>query len=344
MGSRSFLTLVGVVVLLSIVAIFVSVSRQPDRVTSELLLPELEAALNEVEKITVKTAGNRTVATLVRGDERWTVVEASDYPADLGRIRQNLIALSQARIVEEKTSNPELYDQLGVENIDNEDAEGTQLDIEAEGYTASVIIGDTGVSGGDMAYARLTGEPRSVMVNADLNLAGDHQEWLDRDLLDVASSRIHAVTLTHPDGEVLRIEKSTPDATDFTVLNIPDGRELTHATVANPIGAALSSLRLDGVMSSADFAPADSEFVVARVETFNGLIVESRAYAVEDGIRVSFSASAGTPISAEAEELQPDEIATLNQRLGSWIYTLPSYKTDQLTKRMDDLLKAEEEE
>jgi hypothetical protein len=32
------------------------------------------------------------------------------------------------------------------------------------------------------------------------------------------------------------------------------------------------------------------------------------------------------------------EAAAINARLGGWIYTLPGYKTEQFTRRLQDLL------
>lgn len=380
MSSRGLLTLLIAVVLLVVVVFVVSTSDSPERATSELLLPQLSGKLNEIESITVRAPGDTTVATLRRGADQWTVAEASDYPANLGRIRQNLIALADARIVEEKTSNPEFYDRLGVVDIADEKATGTQLEIAAPEFSATVIVGDTGVSGGNMAYVRRSGEPQSLMVSADLDLSDDRAEWLERDLMDISSAEVHRVIITHPDGELLSLQKDSPDATDFSVAGIPEGRELSFGGVANSIGAVLSSLRLDEVTPEATFEAAAAEPVIARFETFNGMVVQARVYPVDAGVRVSFEVSADPVLadnssglqkaaadapSAEADEAGDEaleapetpeavddavdpfptvqaEAEKLNQRLQGWIYTLPSYKSDQLTKRLEDLFESED--
>jgi hypothetical protein len=377
MSSRGLLTLLIAVVLLIVVGFVVSTSDSPERTTSELLLPQLSGKLNEIESITVTAAGDTTVATLRRGTEQWTVAEASNYPANLGRIRQNLIALADARIVEEKTSNPAFYDRLGVVDIGDEKATGTQLEIAAPEFTATLIVGDTGVSGGNMAYVRRSGEPQSLMVSADLDLSDDRAEWLDRDVMDISSAQVHRVIITHPDGGTLNLQKDSPDATDFTVAGIPEGRELSFGGVANSIGAVLSSLRLDEVAPGATFDAGAAEPVIARFETFNGMVVQARVFPVDAGVRVSFEVSADPALavdgsdlreaaadapSAEAEEAGDEalegteaaddavdrfaavqaEAEKLNQRLQGWIYTLPSYKTDQLTKRLEDLLDSDD--
>ena len=67
---------------------------------------------NNVSRIVVRTAGDKTVATLERLENNWVVAERSNYPADVALIRKSLIALAEARVLEEKTSNPELYQRL----------------------------------------------------------------------------------------------------------------------------------------------------------------------------------------------------------------------------------------
>jgi hypothetical protein len=58
--------------------------------------------------------------------------------------------------------------------------------------------------------------------------------------------------------------------------------------------------------------------------------VEASAWGTTDGTRVTFVASGEGAVAPEA--------AALNARLGGWVYTLPSFRTEQLTRRLRDLL------
>ena len=99
---------------------------------------------------------------------------------------------------------------------------------------------------------------------------------------------------------------------------------------------------------------------MARFETFDGLVIETRTYRLEEQMTVAFRARADQSLAsrfqvdidsstAEGEETSQtdelsfsvtvDEAEKLNTKLGPWLYTLPSYKADQLVKRLDDLLK-----
>jgi hypothetical protein len=370
MNSR---TLIGILVALGVLtalAVAVSFSQRETGGAGQLLLPELKAQLNDIGRIVVLTGGKKTVATLERREGQWVVAERSAYPADLGRIRTNLIALAEARIVEEKTANAEFYNKLGVEDIDKESATGVQLELTTGDRTTSVIIGQTGVGGGDRAYARLAGVATSWMVSGKFNLAKDAGEWLDRSIVDVASGRVLAVTIAHPEGPPVQITKASREAVNFDVQDVPKGRELSFSTVGNAIGGALSDLTLDNVTAAEGFAPGDVKPVVTRFETFDGLVVEATSWKTAEGLRFKFAAradqalaerlaapAAGKAEDAKAAEATPAaatatdgkdatptfddvkaEAERINARLAPWVYTLADFKAEQFVKKLEDLL------
>ncbi len=398
MNNRRILLLLSLLAALSGVAWLLSRQAGPPAgAQAEPFLPGLAAALNALEEVVVIGPGERVIATLKRQADGWTVAEADGYPADIGRLRGLLLALSRARIVETKTARPELHARLGVEDLSLEDASGIKLVLRSPAYSASVIIGETGVAGG-MSYVRRADENQAYLVDQQLDTGETLRDWLDRRVLDIPASEIRRVTIEHPDGETLVIEKSDPQASDFQVLDIPEGRKLAYPGVANAIGAALSGLQFESVMPATELATPAAPPVLTRFETFDGLTIDARSWRVEDGHLVAFSVSATAPPpmppaaadgaetpatdataphsaedsgataphsaedsgatalhsaedsgataphSAAEVSTGPDPVARaveLNHRLGGWLYRLPDYKTDQLIRRMNDLLEAE---
>jgi hypothetical protein len=336
--------------ILVMIALFYTTPNDFNGVDHGLFLPDLKAGINDVDKITITTANNELVATLQRGEAQWTVVERYGFPANVGKIRSILIALADAQIIETKTADPALYDRLGVQDLDQPDASGTRIDISGPGQTISLIVGDTGVRG-DMAYVRQVGADQSFLVSADLDLGSNIADWIDKDLLNISPSNVHTVTINHPDGDSLSIEKINREATGFTVVEVPEGRELSYASIADPIGGVLTALTMDDVTTLTALDLGASEPVVTRFETFDGLVIEVDAYhLLDDDIKVRFRISADQALADEfidtdAETTDPAFSSTvakaeeLNAKLEPWIFTLPSFKSDQLVKRMEDLLK-----
>jgi hypothetical protein len=289
MNARRLGLLIVAVLVLGALALMLSRPDSGEGESGELLLPALAGKLNDIDQVTVTGPGDDVIATLVRGDGGWQVAERG-YPANLGRVRKNLIALSQARIRETKTANPEFYDRLGLLDIANDEATGLQLELRAGEEQFAVLIGDTGVGGGNGAYVRIPGQARSYLVDAGFDLGKSLKQWLDAEVMDIGSDEVRSVRIEHPDGDVILLSKSSPDATQFSVDNIPEGRTLTFPSVGNSIGAALASLELDDVQPAADFSPSATP-TVARFETFDGLVVEAQTWRVDDGHRVAFRAS-----------------------------------------------------
>lgn len=363
MNLRNLLILFAALGLAALAAWLLSEDDSASLSEGDRVLPGLSAALNDINSVTVRRAGDTTVATLRRDDAGWVIADRDDYPANFARIRQNLRGLADAQIFEAKTANAEFYERLGVRDIADPEATGTELDIQTPGYSARVIIGRTDEGGGSLAYVRRAGEAQSYLVTASLDPGTSAADWLDTAILDLPSTRVRSVQLSHPDGEILAIAKPRSESTNYTVADVPEGRSLTYDGVANAIGAALAGLKLDDVEPAAGFDARDSEATVARFETFDGLVVEVRTWQLEDRSVQAFKATAakpqaapetadadddGTaedangPTDAEALAQVQQEADTINARLNDWIYTTPSFKAEQFTRRMDDLLAAAE--
>jgi hypothetical protein len=126
---------------------------------------------------------------------------------------------------------------------------------------------------------------------------------------------------------------TVPDeALGFVVDGIPAGRALSYPGVANTIAAALADLQMEDVHTRDVLGSSPGKPVIARFVTTDGLVVEASAWRLADDTRITFLASGEGEAGKEAD--------ALNARLGGWVYTLPSYKTEQLTRRLTDLLAA----
>lgn len=343
MNRRSLAWLVGVLAVLAVLA-GLALRGQRDATPAEgPFLPGFRDELNDISRIVITGPGNTAIATLERGADRWTVSGRNSYPADVGRIRKNLLALAEARIVEEKTSNPEFYERLGVEDISSPSAGGVQLTITGGREPVDLIVGLAQSGAPDLTYVRRAGEPASWLIAGQFDLPKNGGEWLDRALTDLPAERIESVTIDHPGIETLRIArvpapaKPAADATpapegivEFSVAGIPAGRELSYPGVGNGVASTLADLQLEDVETRDALGANPGKPIVARFVATNGLVVEASAWRLPEGTRVTFSASG----EGEAEK----EAADLNSRLVGWVYTLPSYKTEQLTRRLQELL------
>ena len=169
------------------------------------MLPGLQARLPEVASITV--SGHDEAFTVARQEQRWTVTDRDDYPAQTEAVRATLLGIAGMQRVEAKTGRPERYAKLQVEDITQADARSVLFELQAADGAglAQLILGKarptTGDSGQREYYVRLGGEAQSWLVRTEREPRTELLEWLEQPVLEIDPSRIRRVTVEHPGGE-----------------------------------------------------------------------------------------------------------------------------------------------
>ena len=324
----SYLLLVAIVVTIAVVLVPSKTGDQPAHEIGPFL-PELAEQVNEVSLIRVIASGGTEALTFERRDSGWVVQESAGYPADWGVLKPLLSDLSQAIVLEEKTSNPEYYDRLGVQDPDTEDAPGKLIEFPGNESIPAVIVGNS-AQGREGQYLRKEDDARSVLIDRTITLPLNSTGWLAREIVDIADTDVVSVTISHADGERVEIQRDSTDVTDFTLLNVPEGREAASSWSVNQLSTALSGLELEdaALVDDIDWTNAGE----IQMLTSDGLEVSAQMKEEHENrwIRVVASGS--------------DEALSINERVSGWAYKIPLYKYDAMNKRMDDVLAVLEED
>ncbi|MGI9258353.1 MAG: DUF4340 domain-containing protein [Gammaproteobacteria bacterium] len=340
MNNRTLIWLTVILFALGALALVGQREQQPQTVAGETLFPGLEDALDAVSSVEIIGAGNELFATLERGDPDWVVAERDGYPADLTKTRHALLSLAETTILEATTANPALHGRLGVEEVAAESATGTLVRLVGPTDPIELVVGNA--EGNYQRYVRRQGEEQSYLINRDPEIYTELTDWLATAILDVDADRIKQVTVTRPE-ETLVVLKEVRGQTNFTVQNIPEGRELQYDSIPNVMGSVLSDLTLDDVTRATGSMQdvTETEFL-----TFDGLAISAQSSEEDGNAWASFSASVDPELPAESEQTLADaeaEAAEINSRVGGWRYQIPTVKFEQLTRSMDDLLQEVEE-
>ncbi len=328
MSKRNFSILL-VVAILATIAVFLVPTReggeQPDE--SSLFIPEMAGSVNDLSTVRISSGDGSNPVTLKRTESGWVVQESHDYPADWGVLRPLLAELSQAVIVEEKTSNPEYYYRLGVQDPDATDSESRLIEFPGS-ELPSIIVGNS-AQNRQGHYLRIQGQSPSVLIDRGITLPINDNGWLARDIIDIDDSEVLRVRIAHADGEVVAIERESTEQNDFTLLDIPDGREPASTWTINQLANVLSGLQLESVVPVDD---VDWEGATElKIETSHGLTVNAWMVENEDKRWLRLEAAG------------KDEAAEINRTVSGWAYNIPLYKYDAMTKRMDELLASQDE-
>lgn len=305
MSPRTIRILAIAVVVLFAAVFLLDRQRTSGGAEDELLFSDLKARLDAVTGVTVTDADGEV--TIVREGDRWVVPGKDGYRADTGALRDLLIAIAEARKVEQKTSNSEYYDRLGLLPPEEEDGTGILVETAGEGAAVALILGDAVQH--EYRYARIADEAQSWLIDRNPEIPDDAAGWLVADIVDIPSSRIRSVTITHADGETIRLHKEDEDAANFAFEDLPEGRELSYPSVGNSIASAIDGLSLEDVRRADEAGDNDQSAKATTVyTTFDGLQLTIDSTTADDETWVSLEAEV-IPAEADEPEAQAEEKA-----------------------------------
>jgi hypothetical protein len=297
-----------------------------DASAGTVVLPGLESALNDVTQICITKAGN-TRSTLDRKATDWLVAERG-YPADSGKLRKLLLDLGSLEVVERKTRIARNYAVLGVDDVTAPKSTGARIDIISPGKTWSLIVG-TSMDANDV-YVRVVDSAQSLLATPLVMVDADPKLWLDPTILDIPQTRVSEVDEQPPQATAFSASRTNKTQADFTVHDVPHGRELSSPDAADQMGGALSSLTLTDVQKAAA-PPQGTALSHAVFKTFDGLEIDVSGYKQSSNGYIDVSAHS-TAKSADAEAQQ------ISARVQGWEYVIPDYRYDQIFQPMDGLL------
>jgi Domain of unknown function (DUF4340) len=297
----------------------------------ERALPALAAKLDEVGSVGIKR--NTLSLTFVRDGDNWFVAEKGNYPAAAAKVRQIVLAMADAVLVEPKTQKAEFYPRLDVEDPGSGKSTLVTLKDKSGTTLAEMIIGkrrfDRLGTGTDGIYVRKLGDTQAWLARGSLEFSDQLSSWLDRRILDIPEKRIAKATLTQADGTKLVISRAKPED-KFMAEGAPADAKFKSETTTSEPAMALETLDLDDVKPAAEMQLPDKDVVAASFTTFDGLTVDVRLLDKGDMHWVALSAAGSGAAEAEAK--------AINDKASHWTYAIPSYKAAQLKMKLADML------
>jgi len=372
MRNKSWAILLGAAVILGAAGWWVATSREQSAqadFTPRPLFPGLTGKVNEVASLEVATV--KTLFRIERGAtaDHWSMPSRHDYPVRADLVRKNILGVAGLETVEPRTDKPEYYDRLQVSDPDlyqpaDEAAKADPgpilmrlVDADAKPM-AAVILGKAksfpvGGKPGQI-HVRKPDEARAWLAQGILEAPADPAQWLVKDMIKLDRSRVAAASVTHPDGEVLRVtrgpEKTDGSGIDFVLQNIPKGMKASSVYDVNAVAGGLAYPSFEDVTkaSELDFAKA----TVTEIVTLDGVKATVRTIPAPDQdkkfwitVSVAYDAALAKPntdnkdlLKAEEAEKQANEAI---RRLDGWAYLVADHVARDLTRRMKDLVEAD---
>jgi len=305
-----------------------------------LMFPDLASHLQQATKIEVVHQGKPMVIEKrdVAGQVRWGLADRGGYPVQETKLRSMLTALTELRLIEQRTADPAQFATLGVEDPNAKDSNSNLLRVlDAAGKPIlAVIVGHRRVrTAGNVpeeVYVRRPNENQSWLAESSLEVDSDPQLWLDRDIMNIDHSRIAKVVVTRGDATL-----EFARAKDKLTLTAPEDHPKLDDYKLEDVSRALELLTFEDVHPDAA-APA-AQLGTSVFSTSDGLTVTASVYLAPPApaatpqadreLLAHFNVAGADKAKAEADRMQA--------RLAGWTYQLGAWKQKSLAPSLQDL-------
>ncbi|HEY0799783.1 MAG TPA: DUF4340 domain-containing protein [Steroidobacteraceae bacterium] len=315
-------------------ALYLSTQRNlPRDPRGSAFLPSLASEVNTVTSLSVLKGSTTPTVTVRKQGEQWTVAERGDYPADVPKLRKLLLALSDAKVREEKTSNPENYAIIGVEDPSLAGATGAQIELVAQDGKHGVIVGKT-AGGGN--FVRRAAAKTSYIVEPGISFEAEPRYWIDTRLLDIPTDKIQSIDTKPAAGPGYSVRRvpadvgkpadakpgnAAPAATKFVLDAVPSGRQAADSQSLAPSPTAFSSLAADDVAAAGgiDFSKPSTVTITltdASVITLTGAAVGDKRWI----------------------QVAAPKDASLSAKTGGRAFEISGYRYDGMFRPLEQLL------
>jgi hypothetical protein len=337
MSRQRFIALIVAAVLAISGALYLSTQRNlPRDAHGAALLPSLAGELNTVTALSLRRGSATPTVTLHEQGGRWTVAERGDYPADVSKLRKLLLALSDAKIVEEKTSNPANFPIIGVEDPSLPGATGAEISVTARDGKHAVIVGKPV---GEGNFARRSGGNSSYSVEPGISFETEPRFWIDSRLLDVAAAGIQSIEIKPVSGPAYTVHRvaagaagagasgaiasptASKDSENFALNGVPPGRKAADAAALAPSPSTYSGLTADDVTPAGDVD--FSKATVATVTLSDGNVITMTGATIGDKHWVQVKSS---------------KDAALNAKTAGRAFDIAGYRFDSIFRPLEQLL------
>ena len=286
--------------------------------------------------------GGAKPLALAATDKGWVVETLHSYPADVTKIRENILKLQELKVGQ--VANGRTI--ASPAKVALKDASGKEL--------ASVEIGDThtGKPRGQMAQFGGGGYPdgrylqfdgKVVLVKDTLDaFDGDPKKWTDTRIASVTASDVTSVAYSRGKETV----KLTRKDGKWDLAGLGPKEELDTSKTYS-LDSALSYLDFTGV---ADPKLSDAELGFTTGAVYTVTLKNGQSYTAKVGnatgsdrwVKLSASFKAVGTNATENATLEKT-VADFNEKTGKWAFSISSYSADNMSKTRKDLVKAKEE-
>ena len=219
-------------------SVWLTKNSQVQDVVSLPLLGDFEDQLAVLQTISIRSR-DAVAFSAEQVDNQWYATHLSEvdsFPVNIDALSVFIGQLNQAKLLEAKTQNVNLYARLGVEDLIVENSQSRSLLLQTSNSNFELIIGNDS-SNGLGTFVRSPDLKQSWQIDRVLNLPSDQFSWLKNPVLDMTADDITRAELQGDEGWVIANQDN-----DFGLAGLQQTDDLIYPSVlANTISSILAT-------------------------------------------------------------------------------------------------------
>ncbi len=293
-----------------------------------LVFPGLAGKLGQVARIEIQ--GKGALLAIAQAGGKWGLADRGGFPVQQDKLRELLTGLTELRLTEARTSDPEQYGRLGVEDPSPAGTSNLLRLLDGAGKPiVTLIVGHRRVrtqgNVPETIFIRRPGEAQSWMAEGRLPVDSDPQLWFERDIANIAGAKVAGATVER--GDVVLAFARNGEKFELTA---PAEHPKTDDYRVEEVSRALETLTLTDVRPVAE--QPGVALGTARHTLGDGTVITTKVFRADKEIWIQIAAVGDT-----------DTAKDIRARTAGWAYQVGAWKEKSFTPTLDDLKAAEPE-
>ena len=330
----------------AVVAAAVAVSSQTN-ITSltagtDPAFPKLSENVNDVAKIEITNA--KSAFSMTRDGENWGMDQKDGYRVEFQKVKSAIVNLSNFKLIERKTADPERYERLELRDPSDDKAKSRKIVLkDGKGAVlADVVIGKINPNlfgtGGAGTYIRRADEKATWLARGQVELGEEPNNWMARQIVNYGQEKVRRVVVANPEGAEIILAKSDVKDPNFKIENLPTGRAIKNKDEADPLAGVMWRMMFDDVQKAEKQEWPDKTWV-AHYTVWDGFTVRIETAKFGEDYWGRFSAAVDDSVTdPEKKAAAENTVAEINKRTKGWTYMLTAGDSEKLTSSMEDYL------
>ena len=300
---------------------------------------------------TIVLSAKKDKVTIKRQGTGFGIVEKDNYPADVNQIKDLITNCLDIKTSEFVTDKPANYDSL---EVTEEKAAAVVKFFKEDSNMITGIVAGKARQLGEGTYIRLASDNKVYLADTAPIISTDAISYINQQLLSVKHANIELVTVTDPNGQYT-LKPGADDSKSAVLEPIPEGKQ-ANGEVCDFVFNSLTNLQFEDVAKNFGDLTFNRQYVCKlRDTTVYTLKIAKKA----DNTYITCTAVFGDTTQVKAgdpnesqEELKKKEAKLLAwehaiafaDTHSEWIYKIPEYIADRLTKEVSELVEDNNQE